>query len=149
MRTQARQYSPTATAFFLTAYFSEEDYPYDWLMLWLSRRPEWQRSREFETTTRTSTPGFGTRAGDNSFGDDDEDADDVPGKVRTRVVFDVAIGDDALGRYIPPPLLSLPACPSVLTRASPESSSSSTMTPHQRRAKSASAQRMRVLYAHS
>jgi len=26
-------------------------------MLWLSRRPEWQRSREFETTTRTSLPG--------------------------------------------------------------------------------------------
>jgi mitochondrial chaperone BCS1 len=23
-------------------------------MLWLSRRPEWQRSREFETTTRTA-----------------------------------------------------------------------------------------------
>jgi mitochondrial chaperone BCS1 len=26
-------------------------------MLWLSRRPEWQRSREFETTTRTALPG--------------------------------------------------------------------------------------------
>lgn len=71
----------------MTAHFSEEDYPYDWLMLWLSRRPEWQRSREFETTTRTSTPGFGNRAGDNSFGDDDENDDDVPGKVKTRVVF--------------------------------------------------------------
>ena len=56
-------------------------------MLWLSHRPEWQRSREFETTTRTSTPGFGTRTGDNSFGDDDENDDDVPGKVKTRVVF--------------------------------------------------------------
>ena len=44
-------------AFFLTAHFSEEDFPYDWLMLWLSRRPEWQRSREFETTTRTALPG--------------------------------------------------------------------------------------------
>ncbi|KAJ7892609.1 P-loop containing nucleoside triphosphate hydrolase protein [Mycena leptocephala] len=26
-------------SFFLTAHFSEEDHPYDWLMLWLSRRP--------------------------------------------------------------------------------------------------------------
>ena len=61
-------------AFFLTAHFSEEDYPYDWLMLWLSRRPEWQRSREFETTTRTTTPGLGSRAvPDNSFGDEDFD----------------------------------------------------------------------------
>ncbi|KAJ7457830.1 hypothetical protein FB451DRAFT_1274331 [Mycena latifolia] len=25
-------------SFFLTAHFSEEDHPYDWLMLWLSRR---------------------------------------------------------------------------------------------------------------
>jgi chaperone BCS1 len=57
-------------------------------MLWLSRRPEWQRSREFETTTRTTTPGF-SRTADNSFGDDDEEIDDElsPGKVKTRVVF--------------------------------------------------------------
>jgi chaperone BCS1 len=81
-------------AFFLTAHFSEEDYPYDWLMLWLSRRPEWQRSREFETTTRSS--GIGADCTD-SFGDEDLDDgagntatvgdDDVPGKVTTRVVF--------------------------------------------------------------
>ncbi|KAG6853444.1 hypothetical protein C0991_004369 [Blastosporella zonata] len=83
-------------AFFLTAHFSEEDYPYDWLMLWLSRRPEWQRSREFETTTRTSGIGADTA---NSFGEEDfedttgapiapeDDDDDVPGKVTTRVVF--------------------------------------------------------------
>lgn len=65
-------------------------------MLWLSRQPEWQRSREFETTTRTTTPGFSsTRTADNSFGDDDEleggtgvgDDEDIPGKVKTRVVF--------------------------------------------------------------
>lgn len=67
-----------------------EDFPYDWLMLWLSRQPEWQRSREFETTTRSTTPGFtGSRTADNSFGDDEDDGDDeeVPGKVKTRVVF--------------------------------------------------------------
>ncbi|KAF5386920.1 hypothetical protein D9615_001920 [Tricholomella constricta] len=85
----------TPLAFFLTAHFSEEDYPYDWLMLWLSRRPEWQRSREFETTTRSS--GIGTDSA-NSFGEEDfddatvptvasDDDDDVPGKVTTRVVF--------------------------------------------------------------
>jgi chaperone BCS1 len=84
---------PCRAAFFLTAHFSEEDYPYDWLMLWLSRRPEWQRSREFETTTRSSVSGLGARVADNSFGDDDEavtvaeDDDDVPGRVKTRVVF--------------------------------------------------------------
>lgn len=67
-------------------------------MLWLSRRPEWQRSREFETTTRTS--GIGSD-NSNSFGEEDfwddsaakpvevsaGDDDDVPGKVTTRVVF--------------------------------------------------------------
>lgn len=56
-------------------------------MLWLSRRPEWQRSREFETTTRTTTSGLSSRVADNSFGDDDDGEEDVPGKVKTRVVF--------------------------------------------------------------
>lgn len=56
-------------------------------MLWLSRRPEWQRSREFDTTTRSSN-GFGSRIADNSFGEDDEDDnEDAPGRVKTRVVF--------------------------------------------------------------
>ncbi|KAG9010680.1 hypothetical protein FRB94_010157 [Tulasnella sp. JGI-2019a] len=41
-------------SFFLTAHFSEEDYPYDWLMHWLSKQPAWGRSREFEITTRTA-----------------------------------------------------------------------------------------------
>ncbi|KAF9227173.1 P-loop containing nucleoside triphosphate hydrolase protein [Gyrodon lividus] len=89
-RVSSSAWSHFVNSFFLTAHFSEEDYPYDWLMMWLSRRPEWQRSREFETTTRTTTPGFsGTRTVDNSFGDEDEDGDEEgpPGKVKTRVVF--------------------------------------------------------------
>ncbi|EIW62953.1 P-loop containing nucleoside triphosphate hydrolase protein [Trametes versicolor FP-101664 SS1] len=87
-RVASSGWSHFINSFFLTAHFSEEDYPYDWLMLWLSRRPEWQRSREFETTTRSSTPGFGSRIADNSFGDDDEEEDDgAPGRVKTRVVF--------------------------------------------------------------
>ncbi|KAJ2924751.1 hypothetical protein H1R20_g12347, partial [Candolleomyces eurysporus] len=44
--------SSVVDAFFLTAHFCEEEHTYDWLMLWLSRRPEWQRSREFEATLR-------------------------------------------------------------------------------------------------
>ncbi|KAH9940364.1 P-loop containing nucleoside triphosphate hydrolase protein [Epithele typhae] len=86
-RVASSGWSHFINSFFLTAHFSEEDYPYDWLMLWLSRRPEWQRSREFETTTRNSNPGFGSRVADNSFGDDDDDEDDTPGRVKTRVVF--------------------------------------------------------------
>ncbi|KAF8229508.1 P-loop containing nucleoside triphosphate hydrolase protein [Tricholoma matsutake] len=96
-RVSSSAWSHFVNSFFLTAHFSEEDYPYDWLMLWLSRRPEWQRSREFETTTRTSGIGADTT---NSFGEEDlDDAndsgftptdtgdDDLPGKVTTRVVF--------------------------------------------------------------
>ncbi|KAL4073818.1 hypothetical protein V8B97DRAFT_1936586 [Scleroderma yunnanense] len=89
-RVSSSAWSHFVNSFFLTAHFSEEDYPYDWLMLWLSRRPEWQRSREFETTTRNSTPGLsGGRATDNSFGDEEEEEDEgsPPGKVKTRVVF--------------------------------------------------------------
>ncbi|KAJ3819463.1 P-loop containing nucleoside triphosphate hydrolase protein [Lentinula raphanica] len=112
-RMGSRAWNHFVNSFFLTAHFSEDDYPYDWLMLWLSRRPEWQRSREFETTTRLSTPLSGgsnsssSRTADNSFGDEDYrewwnetagpaddhpeiysyNEDDIPGKVKTRVVF--------------------------------------------------------------
>jgi len=56
-------------------------------MLWLSKRPEWQSSREFETTTRKVTPGASSSADDgNVFGDDDEN-DLYPGLAKTRVVF--------------------------------------------------------------
>ncbi|KAF5346690.1 hypothetical protein D9756_010360 [Leucocoprinus leucothites] len=77
--------------FFLTAHFSEEDYPFDWLMLWLSRRPEWQRSREFETTTRTSGPGGSS--GVDGWEEEEEEAEndesefDHEGRPKTRVVF--------------------------------------------------------------
>lgn len=92
-RVSSSAWSHFVNSFFLTAHFSEEDFPYDWLMLWLSRRPEWQRSREFDTTTRTTTPGYNlSRTDDNSFGDEDlaESGvadEDIPGKVKTRVVF--------------------------------------------------------------
>ena len=57
-------------------------------MVLLSRQPEWPHSREFETTTQATTPGLsGTRIADNSFGDDEEEDEEVPGKVKTSVVF--------------------------------------------------------------
>jgi chaperone BCS1 len=92
-RVSSSAWSHFVNSFFLTAHFSEEDYPYDWLMFWLARRPEWQRSREFEATTRTTTPGASSRSSDFSFGDEDldeaaaEDDDMTPGKVKTRVLF--------------------------------------------------------------
>jgi hypothetical protein len=57
-------------------------------MLWLSRRPEWQRSREFETTTNSSSPGFyGYRESDNTFVEEERTDEEVSGKTRMRVVF--------------------------------------------------------------
>ncbi|KAJ7601304.1 hypothetical protein FB45DRAFT_396501 [Roridomyces roridus] len=66
-RVSSSAWSHFVNSFFLTAHFSEEDHPYDWLMLWLSRRPEWQRSREFETTTRAA------HAGASGWGDELDD----------------------------------------------------------------------------
>ena len=58
-------------------------------MLWLSRRPEWQRSREFETTTNSSSPGYyGYREADSVFCEEGEEEDEnLSGKRKTRVVF--------------------------------------------------------------
>lgn len=48
-------------------------------MLWLSRRPEWQRSREFETTTRAAGPGGASSSSSTAHGGSthysEEDAD--------------------------------------------------------------------------
>lgn len=82
-RVSSSAWSHFVNSFFLTAHFSEEDYPYDWLMLWLSRRPEWQRSREFETTTRTTGPG-GSNAADEEW--DQWDIDDASAGDRKSVV---------------------------------------------------------------
>ncbi|EAU90741.2 hypothetical protein CC1G_04010 [Coprinopsis cinerea okayama7 len=75
-------------SFFLTAHFSQEDYPYDWLMHWLSKQPAWGRSREFDITTRA--------VGRNSLAqstagdlEEDEDEDDglVHGRRKRKVQF--------------------------------------------------------------
>ncbi|THU97685.1 P-loop containing nucleoside triphosphate hydrolase protein [Dendrothele bispora CBS 962.96] len=75
-------------SFFLTAHFSQEDYPYDWLMHWLSKQPNWGRSREFEITTRSVSRHGLT---DTTSGDlDDEESDDgqlVHGRRKRKVAF--------------------------------------------------------------
>ncbi|KAF9454422.1 P-loop containing nucleoside triphosphate hydrolase protein [Macrolepiota fuliginosa MF-IS2] len=74
-------------SFFLTAHFSSDDYPYDWLMHWLSKQPAWGRSREFDITTRALS-----RNGiiQNTTGDLDEGEDEEPlvhGKKKRKVTF--------------------------------------------------------------
>ncbi|KAI0758586.1 P-loop containing nucleoside triphosphate hydrolase protein [Irpex lacteus] len=59
-------------SFFLTAHFSQEDYPYDWLMHWLSKQPAWGRSREFDITTR-SVNGISQSTTGDLVDDDEED----------------------------------------------------------------------------
>ncbi|KAJ7140745.1 P-loop containing nucleoside triphosphate hydrolase protein [Mycena epipterygia] len=85
-RVSSSAWNHFVNSFFLTAHFSEEDHPYDWLMLWLSRRPEWQRSREFETTTRAA---HAAQAQGWEADPDLEEEDDAltPGKQKTRVIF--------------------------------------------------------------
>ncbi|KAF8196836.1 hypothetical protein K438DRAFT_1585915 [Mycena galopus ATCC 62051] len=83
-------------SFFLTAHFSEEDYPYDWfvsrLMHWLSKQPAWGRSREFEITTRSAGRISGlneTTAGD--LEDEDDDDELVHGTRKRKVAFQPSI----------------------------------------------------------
>ncbi|KAF8815434.1 P-loop containing nucleoside triphosphate hydrolase protein [Phlegmacium glaucopus] len=76
-------------SFFLTAHFSEDDYPYDWLMHWLAKQPSWGRSREFEITTRSvNRSGITQSTGDL---DDEEDEDDdgslTHGRGKRKVAF--------------------------------------------------------------
>ncbi|KAJ3934134.1 MAG: P-loop containing nucleoside triphosphate hydrolase protein [Lentinula lateritia] len=77
-------------SFFLTAHFSQEDYPYDWLMHWLSKQPAWGRSREFEITTR-SVGRHGltqTTTGDLEEEEDDDDDDAlIHGRKKRKVAF--------------------------------------------------------------
>ncbi|TDL26593.1 P-loop containing nucleoside triphosphate hydrolase protein [Rickenella mellea] len=78
-------------SFFLTAHFSQEDYPYDWLLHWLSKQPAWGQGREFEITTRSAgRQGMGSTTGDleedeEEGGDDDEAL--VHGRRRRKVAF--------------------------------------------------------------
>ncbi|KAL4260988.1 AAA ATPase family protein [Pleurotus pulmonarius] len=84
-RVSSNAWSQFINSFYLTAHFSEDDYPYDWLMNWLAHRPEWQRSREFETTTR-AVDTLSPEAKDEE--DDSETSSDFSStRTRTRVIF--------------------------------------------------------------
>ncbi|TEB21985.1 hypothetical protein FA13DRAFT_1766524 [Coprinellus micaceus] len=76
-------------SFFLTAHFSQEDYPYDWLMHWLAKQPAWGRSREFEITTRSGGRNsiMQTTAGDLEEEEEEEDGGLVHGRRKRRVQF--------------------------------------------------------------
>ncbi|KAJ7582059.1 P-loop containing nucleoside triphosphate hydrolase protein [Mycena floridula] len=79
-------------SFFLTAHFSQEDYPYDWLMHWLSKQPAWGRSREFEITTRSGGRHGLTQSTTGDLEDEEEEAaedDDslVHGRRKRKVAF--------------------------------------------------------------
>ncbi|PVG02471.1 P-loop containing nucleoside triphosphate hydrolase protein [Serendipita vermifera] len=77
-------------SFYLTAHFSEEDYPYDWLLLWLQKQPAWSRSREFETTTCTvtATGNSNRRVAGDEVEDDVEDViEEDDGRPRLKVLF--------------------------------------------------------------
>jgi len=74
-------------SFFLTAHFTQEDVPYDWIMHWLSKQTAWSRSREFDITTLQMTRGnmSDTTAGD--LDDQDEDGELSHGKKQKKVTF--------------------------------------------------------------
>lgn len=78
-------------SFFLTAHFSQEDYPYDWLMHWLSKQPAWGRSREFEITTRTVSRSGITQSTTGDLDEEDVDDEDedalLHGRKKRKVAF--------------------------------------------------------------
>ncbi|KAJ7493364.1 P-loop containing nucleoside triphosphate hydrolase protein [Mycena galericulata] len=76
-------------SFFLTAHFSEEDYPYDWLMHWLSKQPAWGKSREFEITTRSVGRSGMNQSTTGDLEEEEEEEDDslVHGRRKRKVAF--------------------------------------------------------------
>ncbi|KAH9913084.1 uncharacterized protein BXZ73DRAFT_107061 [Epithele typhae] len=73
-------------SFFLTAHFSQEDYPYDWLMHWLSKQPAWGRSREFDITTRSVSRHGLSQKTTGDLEEDEEDGEFQQGNGRKRRV---------------------------------------------------------------
>ncbi|KAF9256975.1 P-loop containing nucleoside triphosphate hydrolase protein [Marasmius fiardii PR-910] len=74
-------------SFFLTAHFNQEDYPYDWLMHWLSKQPAWGRSREFDITTRSVKNGLGQSTAGDLEEEEEEDDTLVNGRRKRKVAF--------------------------------------------------------------
>lgn len=88
-RASASAWNGFVDSFFLTAHFAQEDYPYDWIMHWLSKQPSWGRSREFDITTRTAGRMQAQQSGDVEEEEDEEDEDDqlVHGRRKRKVAF--------------------------------------------------------------
>ncbi|KAG8949971.1 hypothetical protein FRC04_008050 [Tulasnella sp. 424] len=92
-RVSASAWNSFVDSFFLTAHFNQEDYPFDWLMHWLSKQPAWGRSREFEITTRAAgRQGMLPSSNEEDVIDseDEEDEDDdtlVHGRRKKKVAF--------------------------------------------------------------
>ncbi|TFK48493.1 P-loop containing nucleoside triphosphate hydrolase protein [Heliocybe sulcata] len=88
-RMSASAWNGFVESFFLTAHFSQEDYPYDWLMHWLSKQPAWGRSREFDITTRTVGRNSITQttAGDLVDEEDESGGVLVHGRRKRKVAF--------------------------------------------------------------
>ncbi|KAG8681082.1 hypothetical protein FRC08_015852 [Ceratobasidium sp. 394] len=94
-RTAYSGWNTFVDSFFLTATFTQDDYPYDWVMHWLSKQPAWSRSREFEITTRSAdssrmglkTPTDQELEEDEEFGTADDDEQLVHGRRKRKVAF--------------------------------------------------------------
>ncbi|KAF8326649.1 uncharacterized protein EI90DRAFT_1916062 [Cantharellus anzutake] len=91
-------WSSFLSSFYLTAHFSEDDYPYDWLQYWLQRQPQWRSSREFETTTRTITVGSKDEYLYEDYEPRDLKEEETPGKQKVHVVFQPTF-DSTIGIY--------------------------------------------------
>ncbi|KAH9479257.1 putative mitochondrial chaperone BCS1-B [Psilocybe cubensis] len=77
-------------SFFLTAHFSQDDYPYDWLMHWLAKQPSWGRSREFDITTRSVNRNGMSQSTSGDLEEEEEEEDDttlVHGRRKRKVAF--------------------------------------------------------------
>ncbi|KIY62183.1 P-loop containing nucleoside triphosphate hydrolase protein [Cylindrobasidium torrendii FP15055 ss-10] len=86
-RASASAWNGFVDSFFLTAHFAQEDYPYDWIMHWLSKQPSWGRSREFDITTRTAGRMQAQQSGDVEEEDEEEDDQLVHGRRKRKVAF--------------------------------------------------------------
>ncbi|KAB5595125.1 mitochondrial chaperone BCS1-A [Ceratobasidium theobromae] len=94
-RVSSSAWNSFVNSFYLTARFSEDDYPYDWLMHWQVACPATLPlliSQQVMQAARlgpqpTNVPGAMNSSFGDEFEDLDADEDDAPGKQKMRVVF--------------------------------------------------------------
>ncbi|KAF8075116.1 P-loop containing nucleoside triphosphate hydrolase protein, partial [Lyophyllum atratum] len=63
-------YDKVVNAFFITATFEDGDDSYDWMMVWLSKKPSWAEARELQISTKS----FGLNSSAVLIPGEDEDA---------------------------------------------------------------------------